>query len=895
MRLLRKDWSTYGAKYSRRFGRVSVRKPEVRVICILITLLAATVLVATSCDSSGKNKIPEAFPETQKAKPRAMANYSLFSVHLSFRRTTSIATSQVIEEIESLPSPPSCDRSLFEELKREVCSLIKDKYPKKVTSRPPRGEINRITDLVLTRDESERSRLVWSYRNLGDYNQDGSVDIKDIIPIGEHFLEPVTLENRWIDGNGDGEIDIADVTPLAENFFSDVAGYVIRGADSLTDEFTDVGYVLFSPPTEPAPLSFDWEVPDDSPKFLAVMPFSAGGALGEQSNIVERNLLPVAKFSASPEAGKAPLQVDFDASSSYDKDGEVHSYEWDFNGDGEVDYSSEEPLAQFIYEAMGLYTVRLTVTDDQAESATAEKIIVVSANNMPPQAALLGIPDSGEVPLAVTLDASGSVDVDGHITRYDWDFEGDGEFDFDSGTIPTAQYTYDKPGWYFPSVRVTDDDGSSSVAVTLIKGYKAEWIRTVGLDSRDWGDTLAVDTSGNSYVAGNWGIGDPYKPVIVKFNPRGDILWQKVVEEGPTFYLREVYSDTDPWGNLVLAGIDQTRTPERTEPDVFLVKISSEGEVLWAKRFGTADSDYSRAIACDGSGNIYMVGYMIGSVASDALIVKFSTDGNILWQKRWGHIYDSDVGFDIVVSNNMLTILVRSRYDPSHEYVVLVEFDTSGSLLSTSARAVGFQQTTQQGRIWGVNMAMDEAGNAFILGRQRIDSDYNVVVFGVAPSGDILWQFAWGGPEVESISDIEVDTQGYLYVGGHSMVAGLNYGELFLLKFDTLGNLLSQKSCADPMDEAQPIVRGLAMTGEGKLMVAGSASSSQVILQDSSKELKPIYGFATQVGPPLYDESWYDGQTQDIAVVLGDIRGIEDIGAGSEDVLLMKLDPNKLH
>jgi PKD repeat protein len=71
--------------------------------------------------------------------------------------------------------------------------------------------------------------------------------------------------------------------------------------------------------------------------------------------------------------------------------------------------------------------------------------------------------------LTVVLDASGSVDPDGSIVRYEWDLDGDGLFDHTS-TYSAIQYTYAEDTTYLASVRVTDDRGgtdTASVSVTV--------------------------------------------------------------------------------------------------------------------------------------------------------------------------------------------------------------------------------------------------------------------------------------------------------------------------------------------------------------------------------------------------------------------------------------------
>lgn len=74
---------------------------------------------------------------------------------------------------------------------------------------------------------------------------------------------------------------------------------------------------------------------------------------------------PVAAFTFHPAQGEAPLRVNFDGSLSYDPDGNVAYWKWDF-GDGETDYGVE---VEHIYTQEGTYTVTLTVTDEQGLSA----------------------------------------------------------------------------------------------------------------------------------------------------------------------------------------------------------------------------------------------------------------------------------------------------------------------------------------------------------------------------------------------------------------------------------------------------------------------------------------------------------------------------------------------
>ena len=86
---------------------------------------------------------------------------------------------------------------------------------------------------------------------------------------------------------------------------------------------------------------------------------------------------PVAVITANPTSGEAPLAVNFDGSSSFDPDGNIVSYEWDFENAGVID--AQGVTVSYTYDTQGTYTARLIVTDSQGLSDTATTTITVNA------------------------------------------------------------------------------------------------------------------------------------------------------------------------------------------------------------------------------------------------------------------------------------------------------------------------------------------------------------------------------------------------------------------------------------------------------------------------------------------------------------------------------------
>jgi PKD repeat protein len=163
----------------------------------------------------------------------------------------------------------------------------------------------------------------------------------------------------------------------------------------------------------------------------------------------------------APTSGTAPLTVRFRSRGEF-PGGSIIRYRWDFQGDGV--YDTSDPVARdfnFTFQRSGTFPARLEVTNNFNEIATDTCRIEVEGNA--PTATANAIPSNGPVPLTVTLTCTGN-DPDGTIALYEWDFDGDGIFDFSSPSSGTTSHTYDVVGTFTAICRVTDNDGLAGQA-----------------------------------------------------------------------------------------------------------------------------------------------------------------------------------------------------------------------------------------------------------------------------------------------------------------------------------------------------------------------------------------------------------------------------------------------
>jgi hypothetical protein len=175
----------------------------------------------------------------------------------------------------------------------------------------------------------------------------------------------------------------------------------------------------------------------------------------------------------------------------------------------------------------------------------------------------------------------------------------------------------------------------------------------MGGTSPDAGYSIAIDASGNVYTTGFfYGTAD--------FDPGAG-----------TF-------------NLTTAG----------NGDIFISKLDSSGNFVWAKQMGAADYDYGNSIALDAAANVYTTGTFLGTVdfdpgagtfnltsagGIDIFICKLDSSGNFAWAKKAGAIND-DEGHSIAL-DAFGNVHIAGHFNStsiSFDTTVLINADNTG-------------------------------------------------------------------------------------------------------------------------------------------------------------------------------------------------------------------------
>ena len=175
---------------------------------------------------------------------------------------------------------------------------------------------------------------------------------------------------------------------------------------------------------------------------------------------------PTASFTTSPAAPVAGSSVSFDGSSSGEPGGSISSYSWSF-GDGQTG-AGVNPT--HVYASSGTYSVVLTITDANGQTAQATEALTVAAK--PAVAPVRGVPTAliavkaspAVAAVSVRFSGAGSSARGSSLIGYSWSF-GDGATA--AGIAPNHRYR--RPGTYSVSLTVRDATGATAAMTRTVR------------------------------------------------------------------------------------------------------------------------------------------------------------------------------------------------------------------------------------------------------------------------------------------------------------------------------------------------------------------------------------------------------------------------------------------
>jgi hypothetical protein len=302
--------------------------------------------------------------------------------------------------------------------------------------------------------------------------------------------------------------------------------------------------------------------------------------------------------------------------------------------------------------------------------------------------------------------------------------------------------------------------GTNIVTVSnSVSSNTNQWAQRFGGTGSDFGNSVAVDSTGNIYLAGAF------------------------------------------QGTIIIGGNTLTNAGAR---DIVLAKFDSAGTLTWVKRFGSTGDELVRCMVVDSTGNIYLGGSFTGignfggaSTVSaggfDAFVAKYSSLGAFVWSKTYGSTANDvvyGIGLNLAQDGVLATglfsgtvvftpVITYSSYLGSEDSVMLKYLATDGTPLWAKTFVnrdldTGFAIFSDSGDNiilagyfgFQINLGLGtltSAGANFL-------NDIYLAKFtpsvGTNIPGNATWQMRYGGVNSDTLGAVGLDSSGNIVVSG---------------------------------------------------------------------------------------------------------------------------------
>jgi len=359
---------------------------------------------------------------------------------------------------------------------------------------------------------------------------------------------------------------------------------------------------------------------------------------------------------------------------------------------------------------------------------------------------------------------------------------------------------------------------------------QTQWTKTFGGTQEDFAQSVIQTSDGNLVMLGTTGsidgtITDKSQEDndywLMKFDVEGTVLWSKTYGGSGEDIGQKVIETSD--GGFALAGYSQSSDGDASANqgfhDNWLLRLDSQGELLWEKSYGYAGHDHAYSLIQTSDGGFFMTGFLdvtasdgqgnernLGSTRRHGIgefwCHKLDANGNVEWRRYFGGT-NNDRSYDVVQANDggyVVTGFSESNdFDitnnhGSYDYWV-IKLNTQGELVWENSFG-GSEIDQSRAIVKTDDNAYIIAGNSFStdgdISQSYGGSDFWLIK--INDQGDLLWNKNYGGSDFDYATSIKKTSSGFV-VSGYSQSSN-NYGDndYWVLKIDVNGTVIWHKN-----------------------------------------------------------------------------------------------------
>ena len=351
--------------------------------------------------------------------------------------------------------------------------------------------------------------------------------------------------------------------------------------------------------------------------------------------------------------------------------------------------------------------------------------------------------------------------------------------------------------------------GANDIFICKLDAYgNFVWAKSMGGISNEGGQSIAVDTLGGVYITGSFEntadfdpgpgvfnmISQNYEDIFIsKLDSNGNFVWAKRIGSS-VGYDKGSSITTDAIGNIyITGGFDYTvdfdpgpgvlNMTAAGYGDIFIIKLDSNGNLVWVNQSGDPISDRGDYITVDNLGQAYIAGWGSDWPNNNIYIIisKINSNGSFIWTKKMSTLN----------ANNMevyaISIDAASNVYTSGFFGGTVDFDPGGGIFNLTGPGSFISKLNSNGNfVWAKKLngihthsIVDKNGNIYTASQMTGGDDmdpgpgvYNLTgnielcIRKLDPNGNFLWAKGMVGNGSAEPTSITIDTTGNIYTTG---------------------------------------------------------------------------------------------------------------------------------
>jgi hypothetical protein len=345
--------------------------------------------------------------------------------------------------------------------------------------------------------------------------------------------------------------------------------------------------------------------------------------------------------------------------------------------------------------------------------------------------------------------------------------------------------------------------------------FCSEWAKTLGGEGSESANMITQTSDGGFMVAStvdSFGSGGN-DILLIKLNSNGDIIWQKTYGGSGSDTASAIQQTADD-GYILLGTTDSIGQGEN---DLWMLRLHSNGDIIWQKTYEGLDLQSHPHMVQTSDGELIVT----WGRDSSTFIIKVDNNGSIGWQKK----YDISYGFnDLKQTTDGGLVALRGGSFLKFDYLGNIEWGKDFSIHLASGMSLALY-TVHQTKDFGYIIGGGVSGYRYFY-------QFYPFIMKLSSNGDMEWEGRPGSCFYPTLID-ETTDYGYVVIGksceifGAAPLTPIPDQRAIIAKFDSNFKMEWKKRFGGPMsyDGHNDVINSIQQTFDGGYIIAGVSQS----------------------------------------------------------------------